>query len=69
MPDLVWLKSSFSEPGTENCIELAADPTGSTRIRESASPEVELATTPARLRGLLLAVRRPGPHRSSASSA
>jgi hypothetical protein len=56
--ELRWQKSSFSEGGTENCVELAAGPPGEVWLREGQAPQIALTTSPRRLRGLLDAVRR-----------
>jgi Domain of unknown function (DUF397) len=51
-----WQKSSYSNEGV-NCVNVAADPNGSIRIRESDAPHVMLATTRAGLRDLLAAIK------------
>ncbi|MGY0058739.1 DUF397 domain-containing protein [Streptomyces sp. LZ34] len=53
MSRLTWRKSSFSTGEAANCVELAADPTGTPHLRESDDPEVVIATTPAALRAFL----------------
>ncbi|MDX3225813.1 DUF397 domain-containing protein [Streptomyces sp. ME19-01-6] len=57
MPQLTWRKSSFSTGEAANCVELAADPTGTPHLRESDDPEAVIATTPAALRAFLRAAR------------
>jgi hypothetical protein len=54
MSDFDWHKSSFSSGNpSSDCIEIAAVPDGGLYIRESDSPDIVLATTPARLASLL----------------
>ncbi|MGY0058186.1 DUF397 domain-containing protein [Streptomyces sp. LZ34] len=56
MSTLSWLKSSFSDAGGNNCIELAAD--GSAiAIRESSEPSTVLATDRTTLRAFVLGVK------------
>ncbi|UQA93295.1 DUF397 domain-containing protein [Streptomyces halobius] len=52
-----WQKSSFSEGGATNCVEVAAAPSGTRHLRESDAPATALATTPAALRALLRTVK------------
>ncbi|MFC0601986.1 DUF397 domain-containing protein [Streptomyces palmae] len=56
MHELNWQKSSFSEPGGADCVELASSTTG-IHLRESDDPEVVLTTTPRALRVLLDSIR------------
>ncbi|MDC0772859.1 DUF397 domain-containing protein [Streptomyces sp. HD] len=56
MSELRWQKSSFSEGGAANCLELATDPTGRPHLRESDTPSSVIVTTPAALGDLLRAV-------------
>ncbi len=78
MSELSWFKSSFSDAGGNNCIELTADD-HHIRIRESTAPGVTVSTTPDRLQVFLREVKagrydRPpqavhaGPKRTSAVS-
>ncbi|GAA2333286.1 DUF397 domain-containing protein [Streptomyces cuspidosporus] len=65
MSRLIWRKSSFSEGGAVNCVEVATDPTGTPHLRESDDPDTVIATTPTALRSLLRAIKtgaldRPG---------
>ncbi|MEV3861127.1 DUF397 domain-containing protein [Streptomyces sp. NPDC050095] len=53
MPGIHWVKSSFSDEGGNNCIELAATPTGELALRESDAPRQILAAAPAALSALL----------------
>ncbi|MFI2029503.1 DUF397 domain-containing protein [Streptomyces buecherae] len=57
MSSLAWQKSSFSEPGSDNCVELAADPAGAPHLRESADPATVITTTRPALRALLSSVK------------
>jgi hypothetical protein len=57
MSEHKWQKSSFSEGGSVNCVELAASGPPMLLIRESEDPATVLSTTPARLRWLLDAIR------------
>ncbi|WP_327429337.1 DUF397 domain-containing protein [Streptomyces sp. NBC_01236] len=50
---LHWQKSTFSDGGEGNtCVELASTPT-TLHLRESDTPDTQLATTPAPLAQLL----------------
>ncbi|WP_149826520.1 DUF397 domain-containing protein [Streptomyces tailanensis] len=54
MSQLAWQKSSFSEPGSDTCVEIAAAPVSNRpHLRESATPDTVIATTPAALRAFL----------------
>lgn len=54
MPEqLTWQKSSFSGGPQGECLYLAPTPDGTIRLRESDTPDVILATTPATLSALL----------------
>ncbi|MEV0635305.1 DUF397 domain-containing protein [Streptomyces sp. NPDC050619] len=53
MPELHWLKSSYSGDGGNNCVEVAATSNG-VAIRESESPTELLVTD----RGALLSLIR-----------
>lgn len=56
MSTLSWLKSSFSDAGGNNCIELATD--GSAiAIRESSAPCATLITDRTALRAFVLGVK------------
>ncbi|GAB3119385.1 hypothetical protein GCM10027160_33310 [Streptomyces calidiresistens] len=54
-----WQKSSFSTNGVE-CVEVARTPEA-VLIRESEAPGRVLTTTPARLRGLVTALKAESP--------
>lgn len=56
---LQWQKSSFSDSGGANCVELAAV-NGTVKLRESDAPGVVLSTTPARLAAFLATVKADG---------
>ncbi|WP_327727941.1 DUF397 domain-containing protein [Streptomyces sp. NBC_00487] len=53
MSDFSWQKSSFSEGGAANCVEIAAATTSRVHLRESATPETVIATTSAALHAFL----------------
>ncbi|WP_030680206.1 DUF397 domain-containing protein [Streptomyces cellulosae] len=54
---LHWQKSTFSDGGEGNtCVELAATPTA-LHLRESDTPDTELATTTAPLANLIRCVK------------
>ncbi|MET9519521.1 DUF397 domain-containing protein [Streptomyces sp. NPDC002994] len=58
MSEFRWQKSSFSEGGAANCIEVAAaPPTHAPHLRESDNPATVLTTTPAALRALLCRIK------------
>ncbi|MFH0242281.1 DUF397 domain-containing protein [Streptomyces sp. HK10] len=53
MSELVWTKSSFSEAGGNNCVEVAADDNDGIAVRESTDPGRVLTTDRAAFRALL----------------
>ncbi|MEU0626914.1 DUF397 domain-containing protein [Streptomyces sp. NPDC005989] len=55
--DLHWVKSSFSDAGGNNCVEVAAVEGEGVAIRESDSPGVVLMTSQSALRALVLGVK------------
>ncbi|WP_405716743.1 MULTISPECIES: DUF397 domain-containing protein [unclassified Streptomyces] len=57
MSGLHWLKSSFSDAGGNNCVEVAAAEGTDIAIRESETPEHILTTNRSALRALVLAVK------------
>ncbi len=57
MSELAWQKSTFSEPGSDTCIEVAVDPHRTLHLRESDTPTAMIATTPAALRALLHGIK------------
>ncbi|ARF57227.1 DUF397 domain-containing protein [Streptomyces gilvosporeus] len=57
MSQLIWQKSSFSEPGSDQCVEVAVCPSGTCHLRESDAPASVMTTTPAILRDLVQAVK------------
>ena len=57
MSQLTWQKSSFSEGGSANCVEVAATLSGVRHLRESDAPETVMATGVAALRDLVRAVK------------
>ena len=57
MSSLHWRKSSFSTGDAPNCVELASDPIGTPRLRESDAPDAVIATTPVALRAFLRAAK------------
>ena len=60
--EINWQKSTFSGGGDgDDCVEFAATPT-TIRLRESDSPAIELATTPAPLTHLLQAIQTGALH-------
>ncbi|MFP3987694.1 DUF397 domain-containing protein [Streptomyces sp. E11-3] len=56
MPELQWLKSSFSEASANACVEVAATADG-VALRESDVPDLRLSTDPAALRALVLTLK------------
>ncbi|MGY3679552.1 DUF397 domain-containing protein [Streptomyces sp. TE33382] len=61
MSGLHWVKSSFSDAGGNNCVEVAAAGADSIAIRESESPAVVMSTNRAALRALVLRVKAQKP--------
>ncbi|MBO0917398.1 DUF397 domain-containing protein [Streptomyces laculatispora] len=57
MADLHWVKSSFSDAGGNNCVEVATVENEDIALRESDSPDTVLTTTPSAMRALVLAVK------------
>ncbi|MFD8382809.1 DUF397 domain-containing protein [Streptomyces sp. NPDC059679] len=57
MSRLIWRKSSFSEGGALNCVEVATDPTGTLHLRESDDPHTVITTTPTTLHALLRTIK------------
>lgn len=57
MSGLHWLKSSFSDAGGNNCVEVAAAEGEGIAIRESERPDVILTTSQTALRALVLGVK------------
>ncbi|KIZ14285.1 DUF397 domain-containing protein [Streptomyces natalensis] len=57
MSQLIWQKSSFSEPGSDQCVEVAAAPSGARHLRESDAPATVMATSAAALRGLVRSLK------------
>ncbi|MEU6388999.1 DUF397 domain-containing protein [Streptomyces sp. NPDC046939] len=56
MPELAWLKSSFSGDGGNNCVEVATTGNG-VALRESDAPEDVLVTGRAALLSLIQGVK------------
>ncbi|MEV6164493.1 DUF397 domain-containing protein [Streptomyces sp. NPDC052052] len=56
MVNLLWQKSSYSNEGA-NCVNMAAAPDGTFRLRESDDPDVILAATRAGLSALLASIK------------
>lgn len=54
-----WQKSSYSNEGA-NCVNVAAAPDGTLRLRESDDPDVILATTRSGLSALLESIKAGG---------
>lgn len=67
MPQLAWLKSSFSTDPQGECVEVAADVDGLIHIRESDQPDEILTATPTPLAGLLRHVKANRLDRPAAS--
>ncbi|MGW2088190.1 DUF397 domain-containing protein [Streptomyces sp. NPDC001880] len=61
MSGLHWQKSSFSDAGGNNCVEVAAAEGTGIAMRESESPEHIVTTNRAALRALVLAVKASDP--------
>ncbi|MCX5367799.1 DUF397 domain-containing protein [Streptomyces sp. NBC_00103] len=57
MSKLHWTKSSFSEEGGNNCVEIAAPSPNGIALRESESPARVLTTDRAALRALVTSVK------------
>jgi hypothetical protein len=57
LPELNWLKSSFSEASGNNCVEISAVSADRIALRESESPAAVISTNRAALRALVLGVK------------
>ena len=57
MSELNWVKSSFSDAGGNNCVEVAAADDDGIAIRDSKDPGKVLWTNRTALRGFIRAVR------------
>ncbi|MFC9751786.1 DUF397 domain-containing protein [Streptomyces sp. NPDC056921] len=57
LPELIWIKSSFSEASGNNCVEVAATDRDCIALRESDSPTVILSTNRAALHALVLGMK------------
>ncbi|MFJ5197663.1 DUF397 domain-containing protein [Streptomyces sp. NBC_00984] len=56
--DLHWVKSSFSDAGGNNCVEVAAVKNAGVAMRESESPGVVLVISRAALGALVQKVKK-----------
>ncbi|MFF1913829.1 DUF397 domain-containing protein [Streptomyces sp. NPDC058239] len=61
MSDLHWVKSSFSDAGGNNCVEVAAVEHERVAIRESDSPAALLVTSRTALGALARGLKVDGP--------
>ncbi|MEV8309846.1 DUF397 domain-containing protein [Streptomyces flavidovirens] len=61
MPELKWLKSSFSEASGNACVEVAVAGPEGIALRESESPAVIVSTHRAALGALVRRVKTEGP--------
>ncbi|MFI2241348.1 DUF397 domain-containing protein [Streptomyces chrestomyceticus] len=59
MHDYQWQKSSYSNEGV-NCVNVAAAPDGTVRLRESDTPDAILTTTRGELAALLAVLKGSG---------
>ncbi|MGW3162741.1 DUF397 domain-containing protein [Streptomyces sp. NPDC001142] len=59
MAPLVWQKSSFSGEAA-NCVNVAAAPDGTLRLRESDDPDVIIVATRGGLSALLASIKAGG---------
>lgn len=57
MHGLRWLKSSFSDAGGNNCVEIAAPEDGTLALRESEHPAAILSTRRSSLGALVRGVK------------
>ncbi len=57
MPELKWIKSSFSEASGNACVEVAATSSEGVALRESESPARVLTTDRAALEALVRSVK------------
>ncbi|MGI5340195.1 DUF397 domain-containing protein [Streptomyces sp. CA-181903] len=56
MPEPIWFKSSFSDAGGNNCIEVRVN-TPDIAIRESTDLELVIRTSPSAFHSLIRAIR------------
>ncbi|MFF4601691.1 DUF397 domain-containing protein [Streptomyces sp. NPDC001339] len=57
MSRLTWQKSSFSEAGSDHCVEVAVDVTGVPYLRDSKRPDIVITTSRPAFCSLIRAVR------------
>ncbi|GAU65260.1 hypothetical protein SSP35_01_05980 [Streptomyces sp. NBRC 110611] len=57
MSQLRWQKSSFSEAGSDTCVEVAVDAAGVPYVRDSKRPEMVISTSRAALRAFVQGVK------------
>jgi hypothetical protein len=57
IPRLRWQKSSFSEGGSENCVEVGTGLAGHLHLRESDTPGIVIPTAAAALAALFGVVK------------
>lgn len=55
--DLHWVKSSFSDAGGNNCVEVAMGEGEGVTLRESDNPGTVVAITQSAMRALVLAIK------------
>ncbi|MFI5773237.1 DUF397 domain-containing protein [Streptomyces sp. NPDC051658] len=58
MSGLRWVKSSFSDAGGNNCVEVATLESGSAALRESDCPGIVLVASRAALGALVQGVKK-----------
>ncbi|MEU7185566.1 DUF397 domain-containing protein [Streptomyces sp. NPDC039022] len=61
MYEYQWQKSSYSNAAV-NCVNVAAAPDGTVRLRESDAPQVILSTTRSGMAAFLTAIKGHGAH-------
>ena len=63
MPELHWQKSTFSGGPQSDCLNVAAAPDGTIRLRESDAPGIVLIATPHELAAFLAGIKSGTPRK------
>ncbi|MER5783566.1 DUF397 domain-containing protein [Streptomyces mobaraensis] len=66
VPEPIWFKSSFSDAGGNNCVQVCANTPG-IALRESSEPEHVIRTSPSAFHSLIREIRAGAPFAASDS--
>lgn len=67
MTGLRWQKSTYSEGGSDTCVEVALAPVGAVHLRESDVPNTTMTAAPSALAALIDGIKAVQPGSLSAS--